>query len=601
MPNPKAKIEITAKDLTKAAFKSVGKSLKTVTGSIFNMKTALVAVAGGAGFGAMIASSLTSIDVLGKTADKIGIATESLGKLQFAASIAGTSSAVLNKALQKMVVDVGEANMGIGQARIAFENLGLAAKDLIDLSPEEQFAKIAGALNDVENNTKRVTAAYEIFGAKGTELLNIIALGEDGIRALGEEAELLGLTMSRDTVAGVEAANDSITRLGGLFKGFSNQFTAALAPAIQIVTDEFKDFLLETAKSEGGIKKFAQTLAIDLLEVIKTTLGAFKALATGIDFAHAALIAFGVASEREGATRADNVQKNIDLLQKFIDKVKERNALPPPEPDEKKKTAKDAFVGPLLDEAALQRTKDTLALKTEALAASLLTEDELLIAAFARRSQIVIDAADRDVITDERKGEILRGLAQKLADDELAIKKKQQKAETALQISGLKMASGILKSLESLVGSSSKKKFEQGKKLAKASVVVDTAAAIMRAFSDLGPIGGAIAAVGIGIAGIAQLANINRTQFGGGGGVSAGGVNFPSPTAGSPPSAIAPNNAAAFQTTPQSAINITIQGNVLGNDEFVTDTLVPILQDAINNNDTVLINGNSAQALELAS
>jgi hypothetical protein len=55
------------------------------------------------------------------------------------------------------------------------------------------------------------------------------------------------------------------------------------------------------------------------------------------------------------------------------------------------------------------------------------------------------------------------------------------------------------------------------KRLASAGVVFNTASAIMRAFSDLGPIAGPIAAAGIAITGAAQLAAINAEQPAGGG------------------------------------------------------------------------------------
>jgi hypothetical protein len=56
------------------------------------------------------------------------------------------------------------------------------------------------------------------------------------------------------------------------------------------------------------------------------------------------------------------------------------------------------------------------------------------------------------------------------------------------------------------------------KRLASAGVVFSTAAAIMRAFADLGPIAGGAAALGIGITGLAQLDAINREQPAGAGG-----------------------------------------------------------------------------------
>jgi hypothetical protein len=58
-----------------------------------------------------------------------------------------------------------------------------------------------------------------------------------------------------------------------------------------------------------------------------------------------------------------------------------------------------------------------------------------------------------------------------------------------------------------------KKRFEQNKESQKVNVLINTASAIIRAFSDLGPVGGAIAAAVIGQLAIQQLAAISSSQF----------------------------------------------------------------------------------------
>jgi nucleoid DNA-binding protein len=58
-----------------------------------------------------------------------------------------------------------------------------------------------------------------------------------------------------------------------------------------------------------------------------------------------------------------------------------------------------------------------------------------------------------------------------------------------------------------------KKQFEQNKKTQKANVLINSASAIVRAFSELGPIGGAIAAFAIGAMAIKQMSLIDSAQF----------------------------------------------------------------------------------------
>ena len=89
-------IVIKAFDKTKPAFGAVGKSLKGVTSAIFSMRTALVGVAGVAGFGYLVKSSLNATDSLKKTADKIGTTTEALSALRYAAERTGVQTNTLD-------------------------------------------------------------------------------------------------------------------------------------------------------------------------------------------------------------------------------------------------------------------------------------------------------------------------------------------------------------------------------------------------------------------------------------------------------------------------------------------------------------------------
>lgn len=58
-----------------------------------------------------------------------------------------------------------------------------------------------------------------------------------------------------------------------------------------------------------------------------------------------------------------------------------------------------------------------------------------------------------------------------------------------------------------------KKQFEQNKKAQKINVLINSASAIMRAFNDLGPIGGLLAAIAIGALAIKQMSVIDSAQF----------------------------------------------------------------------------------------
>ena len=78
-----------------------------------------------------------------------------------------------------------------------------------------------------------------------------------------------------------------------------------------------------------------------------------------------------------------------------------------------------------------------------------------------------------------------------------------------------KLAQGLISEEEynTQVTEIERKRFEQNKQTQKVEVLINTASAIARAFSDLGPVGGAIAAFALGAMSIKQISLIDSAQF----------------------------------------------------------------------------------------
>ena len=109
MAAEKINIVIKAFDKTKVGFNSATKGIASVTGAIFSMRTALVGVAGVAGFGLLVKSSLNATDSLAKTAAKIGTTTEALSALRYAADLTGVETRTMDMALQRFTRRTAEA------------------------------------------------------------------------------------------------------------------------------------------------------------------------------------------------------------------------------------------------------------------------------------------------------------------------------------------------------------------------------------------------------------------------------------------------------------------------------------------------------------
>lgn len=198
-----------------------------------------LATVGGGALSLMVRRQMQTIDSLAKTSDKLGIATHKLAGLQHAAELTGVSSEKFNMALQRMTRRVSEAANGSGEAVSALKELGISAQDLSKLTPDQQFARIADAMQGVESQSDRVRLAFKLFDSEGVGLVNTLKLGSAGLNEVQREAERLGIALSRADAAKIEQANDAITKMKRAFDGVVNTLAVNLAPWIEKIANHF--------------------------------------------------------------------------------------------------------------------------------------------------------------------------------------------------------------------------------------------------------------------------------------------------------------------------------------------------------------------------
>jgi hypothetical protein len=247
MANQQVNITIRALDKTKKGFGSAAKGLRSLAGSVLNMKTAIVGAVGAGGFGALIQSSINAGDELAKTADKLGVTTEALAGLRHAAELTGVSTGTMDMAMQRFTRRAAEAAKGTGEAKGALRELGIDAESIVRLPLDEQMNVVAEAMSGVESQSDKVRLAMKLFDSEGVALVNTLGGGAEALKAMTSEAEHLGLTLSRTDTAQMEAANDAITRLKGVFEGLTNQLGVAFSPIITFVADAFRQAALDSA------------------------------------------------------------------------------------------------------------------------------------------------------------------------------------------------------------------------------------------------------------------------------------------------------------------------------------------------------------------
>lgn len=271
---------------------SVNHSLEGVNGLIAGLGVGLSA----GGFVEFIKGSFERLTQLGEAAASIGVTTSALSQLAYAAKFSGLGAEDLSGAMGKMSKSVADAAGGTGKAVAAFQTLGLTAKELQKLSPDEAFKKISTSFAGITNAAQRTQLEMDIFGKSGKALNATLSLGADGLNKAGAEALKLGVAISDIDAAKVEQAKTSFIKLQAAVEGVGNQLAVQLSPFISDAADRL--FGLGT-KGKGaadlvsGAMKFLSYGVAFVAEVLKGAEGVWHLFeAAGVGAAYLVVEAF---------------------------------------------------------------------------------------------------------------------------------------------------------------------------------------------------------------------------------------------------------------------------------------------------------------------
>jgi hypothetical protein len=172
---------------------------------------------------------------------KTGLSTDALQEMKFAGSQVGVSVESLTGAItqmQRRLVETPEA----------FAKLGLSARELIAMKPEQAFAAIAEKIKAIEEPARQTAAAMEVFGRSGATVLPVL---KAGYSELANEAHNLGLVLDGDVLGSADRVDDALTKLQAIGEGFSNTLGALI-----VDNDAFAQTLDDLIVVLGGTLRF---------------------------------------------------------------------------------------------------------------------------------------------------------------------------------------------------------------------------------------------------------------------------------------------------------------------------------------------------------
>lgn len=232
--------------------------MKDFSGQIKKMGK-IMAVAGAAVVGAigvMVKSYIKAGDEVHKMALRTGFSTEKLSELKYASEISGASIEALEKGVKRMSKTINDATKAGGAMATyvrAFDQLGLEAEELIQLSAEDAFDKIARAIANIESPMIRAARAQDIFGRAGTQLLPLFAAGAEGLDELRKRAHELGIVFDQEAANKAAKLTDAITTLKGSIKGVSFSIAGEIVPALTVLVEAVTDVMTDIRGDAGAM------------------------------------------------------------------------------------------------------------------------------------------------------------------------------------------------------------------------------------------------------------------------------------------------------------------------------------------------------------
>jgi len=205
--------------------------------------TAVVGAASAVGAAAMKMAGDTAeyAGAVDDLSERTGIGREEIQRWKFALEQSGGSVNSLEAATKKMSQTIVAAADGSKTAEAALGKLGLSAKELEGLSTEEQFNKITGALSGMEQGAERNAVGTQLLGKAYMQLAPTLNQGKDGMQALKDEADALGMVMSEDAIKAADDFGDTMDKVKGVAQGLMNQLGSVAIQALQPLLDMIID------------------------------------------------------------------------------------------------------------------------------------------------------------------------------------------------------------------------------------------------------------------------------------------------------------------------------------------------------------------------
>lgn len=217
------------------------------------------AALGGALIGNAIASA-SAADDLNALSQQTGFTVEELQKMKYASDVVDVSMDQMTGSVMKMTKEMSSGSSAFDELGVSIYDSEGNMRDATDV-----WYDSLKALSKVDNETQRDALSMEIFGKSAMDMAGIIDDGGESLKALGDEAEDLGLILGQDLVDDANEMQDAIDKMKGQTQQAILKMGSALAttlvPAFEKVLNVVTKVVTWFANLSGGTQKVILIIA----------------------------------------------------------------------------------------------------------------------------------------------------------------------------------------------------------------------------------------------------------------------------------------------------------------------------------------------------
>ena len=178
------------------------------------------------------------------TAQKVGVNSDKLQAMQYAAKLVNVSQEEMSTGLKFLSRHMYDASLGSASAMKNFYLLGISIRDSNKhlKQADNVMAEISAKFQAMPDDTRKTALAVKLFGHNGIAMIPFLNKGPAFMAKFSKEAKEFGYVMDKDARKKSEEFMFTLRRMEMMFIGIKRQIGLGLMPIIKQMLDKFVDW-----------------------------------------------------------------------------------------------------------------------------------------------------------------------------------------------------------------------------------------------------------------------------------------------------------------------------------------------------------------------